>query len=175
MESSLPWASLAHFILSYFLHSYGLLLSLLGFLGPITASFLWAPLACFCFISISYNSHGLITSFFGAFLVRLLSLWLFYYFVGLWTIIPAILAQWSLLCYFLSLPFPYCWGFSAIGPFCQKWASTIFYLTFFTFYVSFMFSITTYYVFDLIFFYIYYINYFIRKEKIMLQIMISRI
>ena len=75
-------ASLAHFILSYFLHSHGLLLNLLGFpaqlphplpLGllafePIsfTNSFLWALLVRFLFLSISYDSHGLATSIFGA-------------------------------------------------------------------------------------------------------------
>ena len=47
-----------------------------------------------------------------------------YYFVGLWTIIPAILAQWSLLYLFLSPPFSYCWASFTIKPVCQKWAST---------------------------------------------------
>ena len=91
---------------SYFLHSHGLLLNLLGFLGPITTSlplgllafksipltnsFLWALLAPFCFLYISYNSHGLTTSFFGASLAHLLSLEPLCYFVGLWTIILAI-------------------------------------------------------------------------------------
>ena len=58
------------------------------------------------------------------FLARLLSLGPLYYFVGLWTIIPTILTQWSLLYYFLSPPFSYYWVSSAIRPFCQKWAST---------------------------------------------------
>ena len=49
-------ASSTHFIFSYFLHSHGLLLNLLGFPGPITTSFafgqftnsfLWAPLVPF--------------------------------------------------------------------------------------------------------------------------------
>ena len=77
-----------------------------GLLQPVFAFFL--------FLTIPMLS----TSFFGASLAHLLSLGLLYYFVGLWTIIPAILAQWSLLCCFLSLPFSYCWVFSTIGPFC---------------------------------------------------------
>ena len=73
-------ASLAHIILSYFLHSHELLLNLLGFpaqlphslpLGllafePFTNSFRWALLVHFLFFSISYDSHGLATSIFGA-------------------------------------------------------------------------------------------------------------
>ena len=78
----IPWASLTYFILSYFLHSYGLSLIFwaspaqlphllpLGLLAfepiSITNSFLWAVLVCFCFLSISYDSYGLTTSFFGA-------------------------------------------------------------------------------------------------------------
>ena len=45
-------------------------------------------------------------------------------FVGLLTIIPAILAQWSLFYHSLSPSFSYCWASSAIRHFCQKWAST---------------------------------------------------
>ena len=78
----IPWASLTYFILSYFLHSYGLSLIFwaspaqlphllpLGLLAfepiSITNSFLWAVLVCFCFLSISYDSYGLTTSFFEA-------------------------------------------------------------------------------------------------------------
>ena len=47
----------------------------------------------FCFLSISHDSHGLATSFFGASLAHLLSLKLLCYFAGSWTIIPAIQAQ----------------------------------------------------------------------------------
>ena len=86
--------------------------------------FFGLPRPIFYFLSISYNSHKLTTSFLGfprpiCFLLgHLLS------FVGLLTIIPAILAQWSLFYHSLSPSFSYCWASSAIGPFCQKWAST---------------------------------------------------
>ena len=90
-----------------FLHSLRLLLRLLGFPGPITISFtfegllafvptpftnsfLWAPSAYFCFLSISYNSHGLTISLFGLPWSCLLPLRPFYYFTGPWTIIPTI-------------------------------------------------------------------------------------
>jgi len=55
---------------------------------------------------------------------HLLSLWPFIILVGPLTIIPTILAKLSLFYCFLSLSFLYCWVSSAIGPFCQKWAST---------------------------------------------------
>ena len=84
---------------------------------PFTTSLLWAPLACFFFFSISYNSYGLITSSFGASSARFAFFEATYYLVGLWTIIPAILPQWSLLYCF---PFSYCWASFAIGPFCQN-------------------------------------------------------
>ena len=48
-----------------------------------TNFFLWATPASFCFLSISYDSYRLATSFFGASLARLLSPGLHYYFVGL--------------------------------------------------------------------------------------------
>ena len=80
------WESLAHFILSYLFHSHKLLLNHLGFPGPITTSlplgllafkptpftnsFLWASPTHFYFLSISYNSYELTTSFFGASLAR---------------------------------------------------------------------------------------------------------
>ena len=131
------WASLAYFTLSYLLHSHGHLLNPLGFLGPITTSFafgfigFWTnPIyyflalgssslffSFFLFFSISYNSYGLITSSFGASFARFAFFEATYYLVGLWTIIPAILPQWSLLYCF---PFSYCWASFAIGPFCQN-------------------------------------------------------
>ena len=43
-----------------------------------------------------------------------------YYFVDMWTIILAILVQWSLLYCFLSLPSSYCWASSPVGPFLSK-------------------------------------------------------
>ena len=101
-------ASLARFILSYLFHSHELLLNSLGFSSPITTSlplgllafkptpftnsFLWASPTHFYFLSISYNSYGLTTSFFGASSTRLLSLEPLIILVGLLTIIPAILA-----------------------------------------------------------------------------------
>ena len=57
---------------------------------PFTNSFLWAPLAHFCFLSIFHDSHRLATLFFGASLAHLLSLELLCYFADLWTIILAI-------------------------------------------------------------------------------------
>ena len=62
------WSSLAHFILSCFLHSHGLLLNFSDFPGPtpFTNSFFWAPSAHLCLLSTPYYSHGLTTSFFGA-------------------------------------------------------------------------------------------------------------
>ena len=102
------WASLARFILSYLFHSHELLLNSLGFPSPITTSlplgllafeptpftnpFLWASLAHFYFLSISYNSHGPTNSFLGAFLAHLLSFRSLIILVGLLTIILAILA-----------------------------------------------------------------------------------
>ena len=101
--ASFIWASSAHSKPSFplaFARSFGLpwpnyhilyFRGLLAFLPtPSTNSFLWAPLAHFCLLSTSYNSHGLTTSFFGLSWARLLSLGPFYYFIGPWTIIPAI-------------------------------------------------------------------------------------
>jgi len=106
------WASLAHSIISYLFPSHGVLLNSLGFPDPITTflhlgllafesspftnSFLWNSPTHFYFLSISYNSHGLTTSFFRASLDCLLSLRPLIILVGLLTIIPAILGQWSL-------------------------------------------------------------------------------
>ena len=103
------WVSLAQFIIPYLFHSHGLLLNHLGFSDPITASltldllafeptpftnsFLWASLANFYFLSISYNSHRPTTSLFGASSTRLLSLMPLIILVGWLTIIPVILAQ----------------------------------------------------------------------------------
>ena len=97
------WASLAHSILTFpwvFATSFGLLwpncriLYFRGFLAfapiSLTNSFLWAPPTHFYLLSISYNSHGLTTSFFGLPWARLLSLGPFYYSIGSWTIIPTI-------------------------------------------------------------------------------------
>ena len=101
-----PLYSFGHLWPILFLHSHGLLLRFLGFLGLITISFtfgiywplyqphllipfFWAPLTNFCLHSISYNSHELTTSFFGL-PWACFSLGNFYYFIGLWTIILAI-------------------------------------------------------------------------------------
>ena len=128
------WASLAYFTLSYLLHSHGHLLNPLGFLGPITTSFAFGFIGFwtnpiyyflalgssgFFFFSISYNSYGLITSSFGASFARFAFFEATYYLVGLWTIIPAILPQWSLLLSFFILL-----GFFCHWALLSKWAST---------------------------------------------------
>ena len=114
------WASSARFILwaslAQLLHPLPLGLSAF----PFTNSFLWAPLAPFCFLSISYDSHEFTTSFFGASLARLLSLGPLYYFVGLWTIIFVIFAQWSLFCCFLFPHFFILLGFFYLWPLLSK-------------------------------------------------------
>ena len=130
------WASLAHFIISYLFHSHELLLNHLGFPGPITTSFAFrfiglqtdliyqflslgsfGPfLLSFYFLRFSWAYYFILQGFLDPFAFSRAT----YYFVGLWIIIPAILAQWSLLCCFLSPPFSYCWASSTIGPFCQK-------------------------------------------------------
>ena len=63
---------------------------------------------------------SLLLHFLGLSLAYLLSLGHFYYFADLWTIIPTILAQWSLLCCSLPLSLLYCWVSSTIETFCQK-------------------------------------------------------
>jgi len=127
---------LAHFILSYFLHFHEFLLNLLGFSGPIitslpfgllafkpisfTNSFLWPLPVHFFFFSISYDSHGLTASFFGAPL-------------GPFTFFGAILLFYRLMDHYFCLSGPmvftllfsfsicsYCWAPFTIGPFCQK-------------------------------------------------------
>ena len=133
---SILWASLAHFILSYFFHSHGLLLNLLGFPDPITTSFAFGFIGLrtnpiYQLLSLGSSGPFLLSFYFLRFSrAYYFILWHFldpfvffgatYYFVGLWTIVPAILAQWSLHCCFLSPQFSYYWAFFAIGPFCQK-------------------------------------------------------
>ena len=106
---------MAHFILSYLFHSHGLLLNLLGFPNPITTSlplvlsafkptlftnsFLWASLAHFYFLSISYNSHGLTTSFFEASSIDLLP---FRPLIILWAGLPLFLPFWPNGLYFTA-------------------------------------------------------------------------
>ena len=101
----LPWASSA-FLLT--LYSHGLLLTSLGFLGPITSNsslgFMGLPsipfsfcLHCFepvavhsYFFFTSYTAHGFATCYFslsGLFWAHLLSQGLFTYFMDLWSII----------------------------------------------------------------------------------------
>ena len=129
---------MTHLILSSFLHSHGLLLNFLGFSSPITISFFFwgllafepisftnsflrAPPACLCFLSTSYDSHGLITSFFGASLACLLALEPLCYFVGSWTIIPTIQASMIFtLLIFLSSPLFHIFGLLlSLGPFAK--------------------------------------------------------
>ena len=66
---------------------------------PFTNSFLWAPLASFYFLSIFYDFHGLITSFFGASSARLLSLEPL---IILWTYEPLFLLSWPNGLYFAA-------------------------------------------------------------------------
>ena len=103
--TSFFWASLVHSILKFpwaFTKIFGLprpnyhILYFWGLLAfaptPFTNSFLWAPPTYFCLLSISYNSHGLTTSFSRLPWACLFSLGTFYCFIGLWTIIPVIWA-----------------------------------------------------------------------------------
>ena len=106
------WASLTCFILSYLLHSHGLLLNYLGFHSQF--------LLIFFFFYISYNSHEPTISFLGASLICLLSIKPLIILVGLLTIILAILTQWSLFYYSFFLYFSYCWASFAIGPLLSK-------------------------------------------------------
>ena len=88
-----PFHFLGHLRPIPILHSYGFLLSLLGFLGlsyHILNSFLWVPSAHSCLLSISHNTHAFTTSFFRLLWACLLSLIPFCYFTDLWSIIPAI-------------------------------------------------------------------------------------
>ena len=131
-----PWASLGN--LGSFHHflplSFSwLLLNSLGFHNPITTSlplgllafeptsftnsFLWTSLSHFYFLSIFYNSHGPTISIFGVFLACLLSLRPIIILVDLLTIIPIILAKWSLFYYSFFFPI----FFILVGFFCY-WA-----------------------------------------------------
>ena len=111
-------------------HSLGIIDPFHPFLPP---SFPWAfakffglprPIFTSSFFYISYNSHEPTISFLGASSICLLSIKPLIILVGLLTIIPAILTQWSLFYYSFFLYFSYCWASFAIGPLCQKWAST---------------------------------------------------
>ena len=102
------WASLAHFILSYLFYSHGLMLNHLDFLSPITTSFVFGFIGLqtnliYQFLSLGSFSPFLLSLYFLRFswafyfiLWGFLSPFAFfgttYYFVGLWIIIPAILA-----------------------------------------------------------------------------------
>ena len=148
----MPWASLTHFIhrassthflLPYLFHSHEFLLNPLGFPTQLPHPYLSLP---FSLIGLYASATNLLIHFVGfptclhlfylllfpwvyyfhslGFLDPFASSWQLIIFVCLLTIIPSILAYWSLLYYFLSLSISYCWVFSTIGPFCQKWAST---------------------------------------------------
>ena len=99
-----PWASSAHFLI---LHSYGLLLTLLGFFGPITLSFILGahelsinPLLSYFITSgllwpiLTFLHHimpiGLLLLSLGSSRPICFAQGPFIYFMGLWTIIPAI-------------------------------------------------------------------------------------
>ena len=89
---------------------------------------LFRPVFDFFLFLNSYDSHGLTTSFFGAPLDP------FAFFRTFFTILqacgPLFLPFWSSGLYFaifFFLSLSYCWASSAIGSFCQKWASTVSY------------------------------------------------
>ena len=92
-------------------------------------SFLWALLAPFCFLFISYDTHGLTISFFGASLAHLLALESLCYFVGLWTIIPAIRALMIFtLLLFLSSPLFHIVGLLlSLGHFAKMGINNLYY------------------------------------------------
>ena len=121
-----------------FLHSHGLLLNSLGFLGPIATSF------SFGFIGLQTNSiyqflylvsSGFVLFVFFLFLMIPMCLllhslglpwpvcFLWSYVVILWVrgplFLPFGLTDFILLFYFLTL-FSYCWASSVIGTFCQN-------------------------------------------------------
>ena len=100
------WASLAHFLI---LHTHGILLTLLGFLSPITLSFILGVYGLsinsllFYFITSSLlwpiltflhhiTSMGLLFLSPGSFRPICFPQGAFMYFIGLWTIVPAIRA-----------------------------------------------------------------------------------
>ena len=94
-----------------------------------TNSFLRTPLACLSFLSTSYDSHGLTTSFFGASLARLLTLEPLCYFVGSWTIILAIraLMVFTLLLFLPSPIFHIVGLLLSLGPFAKMDINTYHY------------------------------------------------
>ena len=121
------------------LHSHGFLLSLLGFPNPnyhilffwdllafpptpFTSSFLWAPSAHFCLLSIPHNAHGFTTFFFGLPWAHLLPLGPFYYFIGLSFGLNGFLLTLLIL---LLYSFPYCWASSHYWASLPKWALTV--------------------------------------------------
>ena len=89
---SFPWAFAKIFGLPQLKLLYPLLLGFIGFsTNPyLLNSLIWALLAHSYLLSISHNAHRFTTYFFGFVWACLLSLRPFYYFTGLWSIIPAI-------------------------------------------------------------------------------------
>ena len=87
-----PWAFAKYFRLSqpnyHILYFRGLLAYTPT---PYTNSFLWAPLTHFFLLSISYNFHGLTTSFFGLSWARLFFVFLGYFFTILYACGPLFL------------------------------------------------------------------------------------
>ena len=135
------WVSLAHFIFSYFLHSHGFLLNLLGFPDPIKTSFAFGFISLrtnpiYQFLSLGFS--GPLFAFF-LFLMILMGLLLHslelprpvcflwghllfcglvnYYFCHSGLMVFTLLLSFSTLLILLS--------FFCHGIFCQKWASTI--------------------------------------------------
>ena len=92
--------------------------------NPFTNSFLWAPPAHFCLLSISYNSHGFSTSFSGLSWARLLSLWHFFFLllyrpVNHYSCHSGLMVFLTLLA-LLPSPFSYCWAYSCYWAFSAK-------------------------------------------------------
>ena len=104
-NSSFPWAFTESFRLPLPKLPYPLLSRFMGFsTNPLFTSLLWASLAHFCLLSISHNAHGFTTSFSGLLWASLLSLRPFYYFLGLWSIIPGIRVWWFFSLFTNSFP-----------------------------------------------------------------------
>ena len=138
---SILWASLAHFILSYFFHSHGLLLNLLGFPDPITTSFAFGFIGLrtnpiYQLLSLGSSGPFLLSFYFLRFSrAYYFILWHFldpFVFFGpliiLWAYGPLFLPFWPnglyIAAFFLH-SFHIIGLFLPLDPFVKKWASTI--------------------------------------------------
>ena len=130
-----PWPIL---FFPSFLHFHGLLLNSLGSPSPIATSFSFGIIGLQTNLIYQFFSLGSSDPFFAFFLFLMILMGLLHhsgvslacllsleplcYFVGSWTIIPAIQVQWFLLYYFFSSPFFFhIIGFlMPLGPFAKK-------------------------------------------------------